>query len=127
MANKTKLSKTLLIADDNDIFRRTLLRFLEEQYKYRIYQASNGKETLHLANNILPDVILLDINMPDMNGLEIASLLKKQVPTVPVVILTNYDEIEYRDEAKKSFADAFVIKKNLISELPEIIDTLLLN
>ncbi len=119
---------TILIADDNLTFRRTIVHFLKAQFdSVKVIQVTNGREAILKTDELIPDLVILDINMPEVSGFEAASTIKKNYPFIPIVILTNYDENEYRLEAKKVLVDAFILKENLISELPEVIHTLLMS
>lgn len=113
---------TMLVVDDNNIFRETLLNFLAGEFKSsRILEASNGPEAVRLVKEYIPDLIVLDINMPAMTGFEVANQVKQGLPFIPIIILSNYEEIEYRIAANKCLVDAFITKKNLVSELPTVI------
>ncbi len=123
-----KRNAVLLFADDSSVFRRTLLKFLKTEYKSaQIIETQNGVEALEKTKEYIPDIILLDINMMDMSGLNVTEKIKKEFPFIPIIILTNYEEMVYRQEAKKLQADAFIVKKKLASELVPVINTLLLN
>ncbi len=119
---------TILIADDNVNFRRTIVHFLKAHLKtIEIIQVTNGRDAILKTDELIPDLVILDINMAEVSGFEAAVAIKKNYPFIPIVFLTNYDENEYRLEAKKVLADAFILKENLISELPEVINTLLIS
>jgi CheY-like chemotaxis protein len=117
---------TILVVDDNNLFRKTLLKFLETQFKpIKLIEANNGSEAMQLVQENVPDLIVMDINMPNMSGFEVAQQVKQEFPFIPIIILTNYDENEYRLAAKKTLVDAFIVKKNLVSELPGVVKELI--
>jgi CheY-like chemotaxis protein len=117
---------TVLVVDDNSIFRKTVLKFLETQFNsMNLIEANNGSDAMQLVQENVPDLIVLDINMANMSGLEVAQQVKQEFPFIPIIILTNYDENEYRLAAKKTLVDAFIIKKNLVSELPGVVKELI--
>lgn len=117
---------TILIADDNVTFRRTVVHFLKNHFKsVEVVQVSNGFEAIMRTDELIPELLILDINMPEVSGFQAALTIKKNYPFIPIIILTNHDENEYRLEAKKALVDAFILKENLISELPEVVHTLL--
>ncbi|MDP2207812.1 MAG: response regulator transcription factor [Bacteroidota bacterium] len=119
---------TILIADDNLTFRRTIVHFLKAQFdSVKVIQVANGREAIMKTDELIPDLVILDINMPEISGFEAALTIKKNYPFIPIIILTNYDENEYRLEAKKILVDAFILKENLISELPEVIHAFLMS
>jgi two-component system, NarL family, response regulator DegU len=117
---------TILVVDNNSLFRKTLLNFLETQFKsVKLIEADSGSDAIQLVQENVPDLIVLDINMPNMSGFEVAQQVKQEFPFIPIIILTNYDENEYRLAAKKTLVDAFIIKKNLVSELPSVVKELI--
>ena len=117
---------TVLVVDDNSFFRKTVLKFLETQFKsIKLIEANNGSDAMRLVQENVPDLIVLDINMANMSGFEVARQVKQEFPFIPIIILTNYDENEYRLAAKKTLVDAFIIKKNLVSELPGVVKELI--
>lgn len=117
---------SILFSDDNHSFSKSLIDFVQTKFKNAdIIYTDNGEEVLKLTDEIIPDIIILDINMPGLSGFQIIQRVKRNYPFIPVIILTNYDENEYRNEAKKVMADAFILKRNIISELPHVISALL--
>lgn len=114
MAKRTKL----LIVDDEERIRVALQDVLQTQ-GYEISQASNGIEALQKVKRESPDVIILDINMPRMNGLEVTRKIKvdDQLKHIPLIILTGLDDMEMRIKALKLGADDFLIKPPHMAEL----------
>ena len=100
--------KILIIDDDPQI--RMLLTDRLEANGYRIIQAENGLKGLELAEEENPDVILLDIQMPEMNGLEVLRRLHQRMPDVIVIMLTAFGSIERAVEAMKLGAYDFLPK-----------------
>lgn len=116
----------ILLADDNESFSQTLIHFIRSKFKNsEILYTRNGKEATEIAFDRIPDLIILDINMPVLSGFQIAHLIKKDFPFIPVIIITDYEEIEYQIEAKRVMADAFILKKNISTELPPVMSALL--
>ena len=82
----------ILIADDNDAVRRGVIRLLSPQTDWQICgEARNGTEAIEKARELTPDVILLDISMPGMNGLEAARLLRKESSSVKIIVISQND------------------------------------
>jgi DNA-binding NarL/FixJ family response regulator len=103
----------VLIADDHSLVRQGLRRYLETAGDIEVVaEASNGEEVLRLMANGAgdADVVLLDIRMPDMDGLETARFLQQRYPSVGVVMLTAYDDREFVVEAVRSGARGYVLK-----------------
>jgi DNA-binding NarL/FixJ family response regulator len=103
----------VLIADDHLLVRQGLRRYLETADDIEVVgEASNGEEVLRLMANGAgdADVVLLDIRMPDMDGLETAKFLQQRYPSVGVVMLTAYDDRQFVVEAVRSGARGYVLK-----------------
>lgn len=82
----------ILIVDDSDVVRRTLAGMLSCQAGWEVCgEARNGLEALRKAGELLPDLVLLDIHMPGINGLETARLLRRDVPKTKIVVLSQDD------------------------------------
>ena len=88
----------ILIVDDNGLFRKALRESLHSHLPSLIIsEAKNGEEALQTIPTFLPDLIFMDIQLPDRNGLELTRLIKGLYPDIKVVVLTGYDLPEYRD------------------------------
>lgn len=86
--------RTILIVDDNASERRVIRAAVEYHTKFRVCgEAANGTEAIQRARQLRPDLIIMDLAMPLMNGLEAASVLKKELPGVPVVLFTLYADL----------------------------------
>jgi DNA-binding NarL/FixJ family response regulator len=116
----------ILIADDHELFRRTLRKFIESQPDWHICgEASDGVEALKKAIELLPDVVLMDINMPAMNGLEATRILRRELPACKVVIVTQHDASVAREQAASVSASAFLTKADLTRDLRSTLDSVL--
>src|SRR5215467_12499046 len=81
-------SLRILVADDHEVFRRGLRSLLESRADWEICgEASNGLEALEKALQLKPDVVVLDINMPGLNGLETTRLIRQQLPAAEIVVV----------------------------------------
>lgn len=105
----------VLLVDDHPLFRDGMATLLESHEIEVVGQAREGKEALEKASELRPDLVLMDINMRGMGGLEATRLLKAQMPEIKVVILTVSDDAEDLFEAIKSGADGYLVK-DLASE-----------
>ena len=86
-----KMAKTILIADDSPFIRKMLCRFFDVQEDYDICaEATNGQEAIDLALKHRPDLIVLDFEMPVLNGLEAARELGRIMPEVPIILFTQH-------------------------------------
>jgi DNA-binding NarL/FixJ family response regulator len=104
----------LLLVDDDAGFRNTLRGLLEQRAGVELLgEAENGEEAIRLAGDLRPDVVLMDLAMPRMNGLETTRQLKARWPNLAVIILTVHDEEISRRMAMAAGAAAFLEKKTL--------------
>jgi DNA-binding NarL/FixJ family response regulator len=111
---------TLLLVDDNPTFLRILERFLDEQEDEElsvIGTATGGQEGLAKAMTLRPDVVLLDLAMPDTHGLDVIPRLRRMLPDVGIIALTLLSPESYREAALAAGADGFVTKANLDADL----------
>ncbi|MGE5848589.1 MAG: response regulator transcription factor [Candidatus Methylomirabilota bacterium] len=109
---------TILIVDDNQGVRNVLTRILQKGREFRVVgEAEDGSEALELARSLSPDLILMDLAMPRVNGLEATRRIKVERPGTKVIILTRYEEEAYRQAATQSGADAFLPKGIRLTEL----------
>ena len=100
----------VLLADDHPLFRDGLATLLRARGMEVVGEASNGLEALEKARALKPDLILMDVNMPQMNGLEATRLIKTERPDTKIVILTVSDDDENLFEAIKSGAQGYLLK-----------------
>lgn len=108
----------VIITDDHRILREGLKGLLGTDPDITVVgEASNGEELLALMNNVDPDVVLLDIGMPVMNGLVATKKIKEQFPYVKVLILTQYDSEEYLYTVLHAGASGYVLKETASTEL----------
>lgn len=108
----------ILIADDHAVLRSGLRFLIDNQSDLVVIgEAGNGEETIAIAKESIPDVILLDLNMPNMDGLAALPKLKGLVPGTHILILTMHDDVNYLREALDAGASGYVLKKAVDSEL----------
>jgi len=101
----------ILIADDHLLLRQGIRNFLSLEPDFMVVgEASDGEEAIVQAQNLSPDIILLDINMPKMNGLEVALKLKELCPEVRVLALTIHDDESYMMKMIQSGAAGYLLK-----------------
>ncbi len=108
----------ILLADDHTLVRAGIRALLEQLDDLEVVaEAADGREALELTEVYLPDVALLDIAMPEMNGLEVARRLQKKRPEVRVLLLSMYSNEEYVSEALACGAAGYVLKDASVAEL----------
>ena len=113
------MSKTLLV-EDNIIFRKSISEILNNEFpSMDIEEASNSKEALQQIQNLPPNLILMDIKLPDESGLHLTKTIKATNPEIPIIILTSHNIPEYREAARQAGANNFLVKS--ISTSKEIV------
>lgn len=112
----------ILVVDDHAIVREGLKALLElEEDVEMVYEAGSGKECLEVLDEYCPDVVLLDLKMPGIGGIDTARLIKEKNPHIKVILLTNYDDEEYVVQSIKAKVDGYVLKDVKKADLPMII------
>ena len=102
---------TILIVEDNDLLREVLHDTLRSHFQFPVLaEASSVAKALATIDSVRPDVIFLDIGLPDGNGLELTRRLRAEGIDTSIAVLTSHDLPEYRDEAIRSGADHFLVK-----------------
>jgi DNA-binding NarL/FixJ family response regulator len=120
------VSKHILIVDDSALIRRIIRETLEQQNGWEVSgEAANGREAIEKAQELRPDLIVLDLAMPVMNGLEAARALKRLLPRVPVLMFTNFDAAHLKREALAAGVRAVVSKSGSLQSLVSAIQGLL--
>jgi RNA polymerase sigma factor (sigma-70 family) len=103
----------VLIVDDHAILRDGIRSLLEIQPEIRVVgEAANGREALEKARLLLPDVVLMDVAMPEMNGLEATRQIKALNPQIQILILTQHDDREYVEPLLQAGASGYVLKRS---------------
>lgn len=109
---------TIILADDHSILREGLKRVLESVPDLSVVgEAGNGIEALGLVEKLHPDIIILDISMPEMNGIEVSKLIHAKNPNSRILILTIHDDEGYVTQLMKAGVDGYILKNSS----PEII------
>lgn len=110
--------KRVLLADDHAVLRSGLRLLIDKQDDLEVVgEAGDGAEALALATDLQPDVILLDINMPGLDGLQALPRLKERLPNSRVLILTMHDDVGYLQQALQAGAAGYVLKQAVDTEL----------
>ncbi|MGH7450691.1 MAG: response regulator [bacterium] len=111
-----------LVVDDNEWFRKLLVKFMKNRRKFQVIEeAANGHEAVALTQRLHPDVVLMDISMPGMSGLEAARQIKTLLPDTKIVFVTIHDEKMCQTLAGIIDVDGFVCKSTLKRDLPKIL------
>lgn len=112
----------VLVVDDSESVRRAICQVLRSQEDIEVVcEAADGADAVNKVKEHQPDVVLLDITMPTMGGLEAAELMKKEYPSVQVLIISQHDSRGFQWHALAAGASGYVIKSNVGTDLiPEL-------
>jgi DNA-binding NarL/FixJ family response regulator len=117
---------TVLIADDNPRLRALIRRLLAQEPELDIVgEVANGADAIRMAHELRPDIIVMDLVMPGINGLEAMGRIKMNRPATKVITTTVHSESAYLRAAEASGTDAFLIKRTLMTTLIPTIRRLL--
>jgi two-component system nitrate/nitrite response regulator NarL len=123
-SEKMKRRIKLLLVDDHPVVRRGISSCLARQEHLSIVgEASDGLEAMRKAKELAPDIVLMDIDMPRMNGLAVADLLHRELPQIKVLILSMHSNTEYVLRIIQSGARGYVLKEASPEELVKAIET----
>ena len=118
----------VVIAEDHTIVRKGLCALLQGEPDIEVVgEAENGREALRIVERLLPDVVVMDIAMPGLNGLETTRQLKKKFPNMKILILTMHDNEEYIFETLRAGASGYLIKRSAPNELISAIQSVYRN
>ncbi|MFC4077637.1 ANTAR domain-containing response regulator [Salinithrix halophila] len=106
----------ILLAEDESILRMDLREMLKESGYVVAGEAGDGDKALELAHTIRPDLVIMDIKMPKMNGLKAARIISRSLG-IPVLLLTAYSQKDFIEEAKQSFVTGYLVKPIRKSQL----------
>lgn len=111
--------------DDNELVRRGIARILSGHANCEVCaEASDGVDALQKARQFRPDVILIDINMPGMDGLEASRRLRQELPEIKIFIMSQNDADRFLPDARKAGADGCVDKARIVTDLPIVISNI---
>ena len=117
--------KVLLVDDEEEVRNAIEQRINWEELGFEVIgKAQNGVKAMEIAEKLQPDVVITDIKMPYMNGLELARNLKEENPGVRILILTGFDEFEYAKEAVHLEIEEYILKPINANELSECLKRL---
>jgi DNA-binding NarL/FixJ family response regulator len=108
----------ILVADDSATFRKRVKAFLASKPGIEIVgEATDGEDALRRAEELGPDIVLMDVRMPKRNGISATQQIRQYMPEVKVILLSRFDLQEYREAAADSGASDYVVKSALADEL----------
>lgn len=116
------MPKSVLVVDDNAEIRHLLCKLFTPESDFEVCgEAANGQEATERAQELHPDVIVIDLSMPVMNGIDAARALKNLMPTVPLIMFSEYSDAFSENEARSAGVSALVSKSAHVSVLLEMV------
>ena len=116
----------ILVAEDDESFLDVIALLLEQDHRFTVAgRARDGRAAVALANRIAPDAVVMDIEMPVLDGVEATKLLRAAAPELPIVAVSGHDYEERVLEIRRAGADDYVRKARLAEELPRALVALL--
>ncbi len=116
---------TVLVVDDNPVDRHLAGSLLAKRPDLRVIFAANGREALTVLQENPPNLVLTDLHMPEMDGLELVVEIRKNFPLVPVILMTAFGSEEIAIQALQKGAASYVPKKNLAQDLADTVEGVL--
>src|SRR5947207_15693824 len=117
-SGRDDMSIRILLADDHTILRAGLKKMLNSQPDMKVVgEAQDGRQAIQESQRLQPDVVLMDITMPDINGIEATRQIKKLSPDMKVLILTMHEHDEYIFQALRAGASGYMLKEAADTEL----------
>lgn len=116
--NRAKSKVRILIADDHEMVRKVLKTLIEKEYDLKVIaEAANGEEAVRLARALLPDIILMDVSMPVMDGIEAARQLSSDKREMRVIALSIHNDEQVSLEMRRAGAAAYLTKTEAFENL----------
>jgi DNA-binding NarL/FixJ family response regulator len=116
----------IVLADDHEIVRKGIRSLLDGQFSWEVCgEAENGREAVNKVKELQPDLVVLDLSMPVMNGIEAAREIRQIAPKIKIIIFSMHDSERIAEEAKRAGADAYLAKTAHFNEMQKIIGGLL--
>jgi two-component system response regulator NreC len=120
------MSVKILLADDHEIVREGLRSLLEKQEGMEVIgEAEDGRKTIELVRELVPDIVIMDLSMPNLNGIDATRQLVKEFPGIKIVVLSMYGDKYLVEEMFLAGATAYLLKDRAFKELVEAIDNAL--
>ncbi len=123
------MSKRILLADDHGILRQGIVALIEQKCSGMevVGEAEDGQTTVQLARELRPDVILMDVTMPGLNGIEATRQIKQQLPDVKILALSVHARREFVLDMLRAGATGYMLKECLIDDLVQAVNAVIAN
>ncbi len=108
----------ILVVDDSQSFREIITEYLKEQNEVgKVVAAKSGNEAIEILKKFVPNIILMDVVMPGMNGFETSEIIRKEHPLIPIIILSGNEVTDANDFVKKLNLSGYINKLDIMREL----------
>ena len=116
--------KSVLMVDDHPLVREGLKAIIKQSFKFEVVgEAGSGREGLRMTAELKPDLVLLDISLPDQNGLELARRIRSSLPETRILVISMHSKIEYVTQAFKSGANGYMVKESASDRLIDALES----
>ncbi len=115
----------ILLADDNEPFRRRVRNLMDNSPDFELLgEATNGEEVVRLARELQPDIVVTDVLMPRLNGIEATKRIKGEFPSIEVIALSMHGDDGFRKAMLDAGASTYLLKDNVLHELPKVLHSI---
>jgi len=103
---------TMLIVDDDEFVVEILTTYFESETPWTVHQCANGNDVSHMVGSIQPNIILMDLKLPDINGIDLIYQLKRnrEISNIPIIVMSGHDDLTYKRQALKAGATRYLTK-----------------
>ncbi len=113
----------MLLAESHPLFRQAIVEVLAGIPLVKLVaKVGNGWDVMRMSTQLKPDIILADFSLPGLNGLEVTSLIKRELPQIAVIIFLDEEDEKYTKAVEESGAWTYVVKSQLAEKLPSLLD-----
>ena len=122
------MNKKILLIEDNDNFRRMVKSYLEKQLSnIDVYEASNGELGIEMAVQEKPEIVITDLRLENIHGIEAANEIKKSLPDCKIIVLTMFEAESFREIFKSNHINGYIGKSELYDKLVPALKKILVN
>ncbi len=115
----------ILLADDNEPFRRRVRNLMDKTPDLELLgEAADGEEAVRLARELQPDIVVMDVLMPRLNGIEATRRIKSEFPSIEVIALSMHGDDGFRHAMLDAGASTYLLKDNVLHELPKVLHSI---
>jgi len=118
------MKKNILLVDDDQFFRKAFINKLKHE-KYRVFSAAGGVEAIKMISTDDFDVVISDIGMPRVSGIEVLKFIKKSKPKIKVIMISNYVIRKVIKELTKLGADEYIEKSSFLKDISGVLDKII--